>query len=136
MAEISGQNMSKDTELKTGALHLRLMDNEEQYSDMLAYLLYYYKDNEHYTEDVLTALEDGLESFSRFQKLDNALSPRFIKIEKRVFGNGKKLAVNDTEGAYQILFHFDDDTEEYVHFSRKQSKLLFLLMLFSSLKNG
>ena len=128
--------MSKDTELKTGALHLRLMDNVEQYGDMLAYLLYYYKDNEHYTEDVLTALEDGLESFSRFQKLDNALSPRFIKIEKRVFGNGKKLAVNDTEGAYQILFHFDDDTEEYVHFSRKQSKLLFLLMLFSSLKNG
>ena len=38
MAEISGQNMSKDTELKTGALHLRPMDNEEQYSDMLAYL--------------------------------------------------------------------------------------------------
>ena len=71
--------MSTNTEQKTGALHLRLMDNEEQYSDMLAYLLYYNKDNEHYTTDVLGALEDGLENYNRFQKLDNALSPRFIK---------------------------------------------------------
>ena len=58
--------MSTNTEQKTGALHLRLMDNEEQYSDMLAYLLYYNKDNEHYTTDVLGALEDGLENYNRF----------------------------------------------------------------------
>lgn len=83
--------MSTNTEQKTGALHLRLMDNEEQYSDMLAYLLYYNKDNEHYTTDVLGALEDGLENYNRFQKLDNALSPRFIKIEKRIMDKGEKL---------------------------------------------
>ena len=128
--------MSKDTELKTGALHLRLMDDEEQYSKFLAHLIYYNKDNESYTQDVLTALENGLKNFKRYQKLDNALSTRLIKIEKRVFGNGEKLAANDTEGAYQVLFHFDDDTEEVIHFGRKQSKLLFLLILFSSLKNG
>jgi hypothetical protein len=123
--------MSKDTELKTGALHLRLMDDEEQYSKFLAHLIYYNKDNESYTQDVLTALENGLKNFKRYQKLDNALSTRLIKIEKRVFGNGEKLAANDTEGAYQVLFHFDDDTEEVIHFGRKRSKLLFLLILFS-----
>ena len=36
--------MNKDTELKVGALHLRLMDDEEQYSKFLAHLLYYNKD--------------------------------------------------------------------------------------------
>ena len=128
--------MKKDTELKTGALHLRLMDDEEQYAKLLAHLINFNKDNEHYTEDVLTALEDGLKNYKRYQELDNALSPRLIKIEKRVFDNGESLAANDTDGGYQILFHFDDDTEEPVHFGRKQSKLLFLLILFSSLKNG
>ena len=128
--------MSSNTEQKTGALHLRLMDNEELYSDMLAYLIYYYKDNEHYTNDVLSALEDGLENYSRFQKLDNALSPRFIKIEKRTLRKGEKLKANDTEGAYHIIFHFDNEKEEVVHFKRKQEQLLYMLILLSSLKNG
>ena len=114
--------MDKDTELKVGALHLRLMDDEEQYSKFLANLIYYNKDNKQYTEDVLTALEDGLENYSRYQKLDNALSPRFIRIEKRVFNEGQKLKVNDTEGAYHVIFHFDDDKEEVVHFKRKQDQ--------------
>lgn len=128
--------MSKDTKFKTGALHLRLMDDEDQYSKFLAHLIYYNKDNIHYTEDVLIALEDGLENFKRYQKLNNALSPRFIKIEKRVYGKSEKLAANDTDGDYHILFHYDDDTEEIVRFGRKQSKLLFLLIMLSSLKNG
>ena len=128
--------MSTNTEQKTGALHLRLMDNEEQYSDMLAYLLYYNKDNEHYTTDVLGALEDGLENYNRFQKLDNALSPRFIKIEKRIMDKGEKLKANDTEGAYHIRFHFDNEKEEVIHFKRKQEQLLYMLILLSSLKNG
>ena len=128
--------MNKDTELKVGALHLRLMDDEEQYSKFLAHLLYYNKDNEHYTEDVLSALEDGLENYSRYQKLDNALSPRFIKIEKRVFNEEQKLKINDTEGAYHIIFHFDDESEEIVHFKRKQDQLLYMLILLSSLKSG
>ena len=128
--------MNKDTELKVGALHLRLMDDEEQYSKFLANLIYYNKDNKQYTEDVLTALEDGLENYSRYQKLDNALSPRFIRIEKRVFNEGQKLKVNDTEGAYHVIFHFDDDKEEVVHFKRKQDQLLYMLILLTSLKSG
>lgn len=128
--------MSRETALITGALHLRLMDDEKQYGKLLAHLIYYNKDNEHYTKDVLTALEDGLENFYRYLKLDNALYPRYIKIEKRVFDNGETLAVNDAEGNYRILFYFDDDEEMTIHFSRKQSKLLYLLILFSSLKNG
>ena len=128
--------MDKDTELKVGALHLRLMDDEEQYSKFLANLIYYNKDNKQYTEDVLTALEEGLVNYSRYQKLDNALSPRFIKIEKRVFEEGRKLKANDTEGAYRVLFHFDDDTEYPIHFARKQDQMLFMLILLSSLKSG
>lgn len=128
--------MNKDTELKVGAMHLRLMDDEEQYSKFLANLIYYNKDNKQYTEDVLTALEDGLENYSRYQKLDNALSPRFIRIEKRVFNEGQKLKVNDTEGAYHVIFHFDDESEEVVHFKRKQDQLLYMLILLTSLKSG
>ena len=128
--------MDKDTELKVAAMHLRLMDDEEQYSKFLANLIYYNKDNKQYTEDVLTALEDGLENYSRYQKLDNALSPRFIRIEKRVFNEGQKLKVNDTEGAYHVIFHFDDDKEEVVHFKRKQDQLLYMLILLTSLKSG
>lgn len=128
--------MNSNTELKVGAMHLRLMDDEEQYSKLIAHLMYYCKDNECYTEDVLTVLEEGLVNYSRYQKLDNALSPRFIKIEKRVFEEGRKLKANDTEGAYRVLFHFDDDTEYPIHFARKQDQMLFMLILLSSLKSG
>ena len=41
--------MDKDTELKVDALHMRLMDDEEQYSKFLANLIYYNKDNKQYT---------------------------------------------------------------------------------------
>ena len=128
--------MDKDTELKVGAMHLRLMDDEEQYSKFLANLIYYNKDNKQYTEDVLTALEDGLDNQYRYQKIENALSPRHIRIEKRSFREGQNLNANDTEGAYRLIFHFDDEKEECVHFKRKQEQLLYMLILLSSLKNG
>ena len=126
----------KGIDNKIGALHLRLMDDEKQYCMLLAHLLNYNKDNEHYTTDVLNALEDGLENFSRYQKLDNALSPRFIKIEKRNLSVRQKRKVNDTEGAYYVVFHFDDEKEEIVHFKRKQDQILYMLILLTSLKNG
>ena len=80
--------------LKVGAMHLRFMDDEEQYSKFLVNLMYYNEDNDHYTEDVMTALEDGLENYCRYQKLDNALSPRFIRIEKRIFNEEQTDNVN------------------------------------------
>ena len=130
------QEASDNILQKVGSMHLRLLDNEEQYSQFLAHLIYYNKDNEHYTEDVLTALEDGLEKNYRYQKLDNALSPRFIKIEERSFEEKQKMKLNDTEGAYHVLFHFDDNTECPIHFKRKQDQLLYMLILLSSLKSG
>ena len=128
--------MEKDTMLKVGAMHLRFMDDEEQYSKFLANLMYYNEDNDHYTEDVLEALEDGLENYSRYQKFDNALSPRFIRIEKRIFAEEQELKANDTEGAYHVIFHFDDEKEEIVHFKRKQDQLLYMLILLTSVKSG
>ena len=128
--------MEKDTMLKVGAMHLRFMDDEEQYSKFLANLMYYNEDNDHYTEDVLAALEDGLENYCRYQKFDNALSPRFIRIEKRIFDEEQELKANDTEGAYHVIFHFDDEKEEIVHFKRKQDQLLYMLILLTSVKSG
>ena len=128
--------MNNNTEVKIGALHLRLMDHAKLYSELLANLMYYNEDNANYTNDVLTALEDGLENFHRYQQLENVLSPRSISIEKRTFKANQKLRANDTEGAYHVVFHFDDDSEAAVHFQRKQDQLLYMLILMSSLKMG
>ena len=128
--------MKKEIEDKIGTLHLRLADNEEQYAEMLAHLVSYNRHNKHYTKDVISALEDGLENYSRFQRIDNALSARFIQIVKRSFAEGQKLKANDTEGAYHLIFHFDDNEERTVHFSRKQDQVLYMLILLTSLKNG
>lgn len=119
---------------KVGALHLRLMDDENAYSEMLAHLVNYDKDNKNYTEDVLTALRDGLVNYERYLEMENALSPRCIKIVKR--SGVEKLNAADTEGAYHVVLHFDDDTETVVHFSRKSEQLLYMLIVMCSMKNG
>ena len=128
--------MSNIIKQKAGALHERLLDDVEQYQKMLALLGYYEEKNRHYTADVMAALEDGLKSYERYRQLDNALSPRCIKIEKRIIPEGKKLRVNDTEGAYHVVFLFDDGKEAVVHFDRKQDQLLYILMLLFAHKNG
>lgn len=128
--------MSDIIEQKAGALHERLLDDVEQYQKMLALLGYYEEKNRHYTADVMAALEDGLKSYERYRQLDNALSPRCIKIEKRIIPEGEKLRVNDTEGAYHVVFSFDDGKEAVVHFDRKQDQLLYILMLLFAHKNG
>ena len=125
-----------ELEDKIGAMHQQLLHDEEQYCTLLGHLCNYYKDNKHYGKDVLTALADGLDNQYRYQKIENALSPRHIRIEKRSFREGQGLNANDTEGAYRLIFHFDDEKEECVHFKRKQEQLLYMLILLSSLKNG
>ena len=119
---------------KVGALHLRLMDDEANYHDIVGHMAYYLKDNDHYSEDLLNALRDGLENHERYLNLQNALSPRCIKIVKRP--EGEKYSAADTEGAYQVVFHFDDDSETIIHFSRKSEQLLYMLMVICSFKNG
>lgn len=124
----------KEIQDKVGALHLRLTDDEANYHDIIGHMAYYRKDNAHYSEDLLNALRDGLDNYERYMNLQNALSPRCIKIVKRP--EGEKYTAADTEGAYQVVFHFDDDSETIVHFSRKSEQLLYMLMVMSSFKNG
>ena len=129
-------NNEEQTNLKIGALHLRLMDDEPNYREIIGQMAYYQKGNEHYTEDVLSALLDGLGNYERYLKIENALSPRSIKIIKRQLPEGQKLSAADTEGAYNIVLHFNDDTESVVHFSRKSEQLLYMLMLLCASNDG
>ena len=131
---MENENKIKEIQNKVGALHLRLLDDEANYHDIVGHMAYYYKDNGHYTEDLLNALRDGLENHERYINNQNALSSRCIKIAKRP--EGEKYTAADTEGAYQVVFHFDDDSEAIVHFSRKSEQLLFMLMVMTSFKNG
>ena len=128
------EKKKKEIQDKVGALHLRLLDDETNYRDIIGHMAYYLKDNEHYSEDLLNALRDGLENHERYLNLQNALSPRCIKIVKRP--EGGKYSAADTEGAYQVVFHFDDDSERIIHFSRKSEQLLYMLMVMCNFKNG
>ena len=129
-------NRKEQMRLKAGALHLRLMDNQEQYDKMLALLNYYRTDNKQYAEDVLDAMKDGLKNYERYLHLENALSPRCISIVKRELPEGEKLNAADTEGAYHMVLRFDDGKEEVVHFDRKASQLLYMLIVLCAMKNG
>ena len=73
----------KEIQDKVGALHLRLTDDEANYHDIIGHMAYYRKDNAHYSEDLLNALRDGLDNYERYMNLQNALSPRCIKIVNR-----------------------------------------------------
>ena len=95
------EKKKKEIHDKVGALHLRLLDDEANYHDIIGHMAYYRKDNEHYSEDLLNALRDGLENHERYLNLQNALSPRCIKIVKRP--EGEKFSAADTEGASFIL---------------------------------
>ena len=79
----------KDIQDKVGALHLRLMDDKANYHDIIGHMAYYHKDNAHYSEDLLNALRDGLENHERYINLQNALSPRCIKIAKKYRDRGE-----------------------------------------------
>jgi TPR repeat protein len=121
------------TELRIGAMHLRLMDNVEQYEVLLQHLIAYAQENEHMADDVLGALEDGLRNHERMANIQNALSSRFIRIERR---EKDRIYDTETEGYYQVVLGFDDGCEEPVHFDKKQDQLLYILIALCSLKNG
>lgn len=123
------------TELRISAMHLRLMDNVEQYQTLLQHLLRYAAESEQMASDVIGALEDGLANHKRAVSIENALSSRFIRIEHRKKANGP-IHDTETEGLYQVIFGFDDGSEETVHFDKKQDQLLYILMVLCSLKNG
>lgn len=115
---------------KIGAMHFRFLDDEESYATLIQHLIDYYDLYEHFGQAVTTALVDGLENIERYIKLENALSPRSIIIEKQEVNS------RDTEGAYHVVFVMDDESRYVVHFNRKQDQLLYILILLCSLKNG
>lgn len=114
-------------------MHLRLMDNVEQYEVLLQHLVCYAKENKHMADDVLGAMEDGLKNHERMANIENALSSRFIRIERR---EKDRIYDTETEGYYQVVLGFDDGSEEPVHFDKKQDQLLYILIVLCSLKNG
>ena len=122
------------TALRISAMHLRLMDHVKQYEVFLQHMLDYIKSyKEHMPNEVFRALEDGLKSHERMANIENALSSRFIRIERR---EKERIYDTETEGYYQVVLGFDDGSEEPVHFDKKQDQLLYILMALCSLKNG
>ena len=125
----------KELENKLGAMHLRFLDHEKNYAQLLKELNDYADLVEDYGSAVTSALAESLNNYERFMNLDNALSPRCIVIEKRKFEKGKRLSA-DNEGLYHVVLYLDDETRHDVKFSRKQEQLLYITTLLSSFKNG
>ena len=122
----------KELHDKLGALHLRLLDDEDNYIKMYNLLIDYSECCKNFGQSVNKALREGLQNHERYLKLDNALSPRSIIVEKKE-GTDK---ASKSEGNYQIVFVLDDDSRHVIHFGRKQSHLLYILFLLCSRKNG
>ncbi len=124
----------KDIHDKVGAMHFRFLDDEDSYDTLLELLNDYSDHYDQYGQAVTAALEDGLQNLERYIKLENALSPRSIIIEKQEHPQGKDS--RDTEGAYHVVFVMDDESRHVIHFNRKQDQLLYMLMLLCSKKSG
>lgn len=115
-------------------MHFRFLDDKESYDTLLELLDDYSDCYDQYGKAVKAALEDGLQNMERYIKLENALSPRSIIIEKQEHSQWKDR--RDTEGAYHVVFVMDDESRHVIHFKRKQDQLLYMLMLLSSQKSG
>ena len=128
----------KELEDKIGAMHQRFLDNPKLYAEFVKLLLDYKESSSPslYDQDVTSALRNGLENVERYLKMDMALSPRSIIIEKRCPDESQTFSKADTEGDYQIFFIMDDESRLHLHPDRKQSHLLYILMLLCSLKHG
>ena len=121
----------KEIRDKLGAMHFRMLDDPENYAEICE-LLFEYLINGDYGNDVINALEDGLQNYERYLEIDNALSPRSIIISKK----SKQPSKADAEGCYQVAFVLDNGTTLHPKFKRKQSQLLYILMLLFSQKKG
>ena len=79
----------KEINDKVGAMHFRFLDDEESYDTLLELLDDYSDRYDQYGKAVTAALEDGLQNMERYIKLENALSPRSIIIEKQEYSQWK-----------------------------------------------
>ena len=123
----------KEIHDKLGALHLRLLDDEDNYFKMYNLLEEYRERGGNFGQSVNKALKDGLQNYERYLKIDNSLSPRSILVERK---EDPDIKDNNAEGNYRIVFVMDDSSRHVVHFGRKQSHLLYILFLLCSRKNG
>lgn len=121
---------------KIGAMHFRLLDDQKHYAEFVNLLMDYSESSENYGQAVNSALRDGLANYERYLRMESAISPRSIIIEKRKNSNGLEISKADVEGCYRVYFILDDERKLQMRFDRKQSHLLYILMLLCSLKSG
>ena len=126
----------KEIHDKIGAMHQRFLDQEDKYVDLLNLLAEYGDVKDYDGHTVVSALKSGLKDYERYLKLENALSPRSIIIEKKGDPATKKIKKSDAEGYYRVVFIMDDGSRHIVHFGRKQTHLLYILFLLCSQKSG
>ena len=126
----------KEIQDKIGAMHQRFLDDVDKYAELLNLLAEYSDMSGYNGHTVVSALRDGLKDYERYLKLDSALSPRSIVIEKKGDPATKKVKKSDAEGYYRVAFIMDDGSRHVVHFGRKQTHLLYILFLLCSQKNG
>ena len=126
----------KDLEDKIGAMHFRFLDDQKHYAEFVNLLVNYAESSDNYGHAVTSALRDGLDNYERYLKMESALSPRSIVIEKRKDTEDKRISKADAEGCYSLFFILDDESKLTIHFDRKQSHLLYILILLCSQKNG
>lgn len=121
---------------KLGAMHLRFLNDSANYAKLVDLLMDYQETEENYGGSVVAALKDGLKNAERYLAMESAISPRSIVIEKRTMPRGRTISKADVEGFYQLSFILDDGTKLKIRFDRKQSHLLYILMLICYQKKG
>ena len=121
---------------KIGAMHFRFLDDQKHYAQFVNLLMDYSESSDNYGNDVTSALRDGLNNIERYLNMESALSPRSIVIEKRKVAKGMNISKADAEGCYRVFFILDDESKLKMRFDRKQSHLLYILILLCSLKSG
>ena len=126
----------KELNDKLGAMHLRFLDDEENYARLMEEMMDYSDLVEDYGSAVVSALSDGLENRERYLAMEKALSSRSIIIEKRQLAKGERLTAADVEGQYHVVLCLDDESRHVVHFKRKQEQILYITMALCAFKNG
>ena len=109
----------KEIQDKIGAMHQRFLDQDDKYVQLLNLLAEYSDLSDDNGHAVISALRDGLKDYERYLRLDSALSPRSIVIEKKGDPATKKVKKSDAEGYYRVALIMDDGSRHVVHFGRK-----------------
>ena len=88
---------------KIGAMHLRFLDDQKHYAEFVNLLMDYSESSDNYGQAVTSALRDGLANSEHYLRMESALSPRSIVIEKRKVAKGMNISKADVEGCYRVM---------------------------------